>query len=433
MNNPNPQGEAALFQMLQAMKVAESQGRVDEAGQLLTRAAQMAPNHPAVLNELGVRMLQRGEADKAEALLKRATQALPTEPALWSNYAQSLHVLERFDEEMEAVEKALALEPRHLPALLQKGALLEIRGDERNAARTYRNAFATIPPGAQLPPNVIEAVEHAREVVRRDEGDLYSAIGARLADVRSKHSAAELRRAERCVDLLVGRRKRFHSEPTFTLFPEIPEVDFFERSDFPWLASIEAATDSIRTELTSVLIGDRGGMRPYVQHQSGVPLDQWAELNHSRRWSAYFLWDQGAPQAAHMARCPKTVEALKGAPQCDVPGTAPTAFFSILDAKTRIPPHCGVTNTRVIVHLPLIVPPGCGFRVGSETREWAPGKAWVFDDSIEHEAWNDSDAPRAVLIFDVWNPFLSAAERDVVRLATETYALHYGTPAPGGG
>ena len=102
----------------------------------------------------------------------------------------------------------------------------------------------------------------------------------------------------------------------------------------------------------------------------------------------------------------------------DVAGHAPTAFFSILKPKTRIPPHTGVSNTRLVVHLPLFVPPGCGFRVGSETREWRPGSAWVFDDTIEHEAWNDSDQPRAILIFDIWNPYLSAAERAIVREAT---------------
>jgi aspartyl/asparaginyl beta-hydroxylase (cupin superfamily) len=110
-----------------------------------------------------------------------------------------------------------------------------------------------------------------------------------------------------------------------------------------------------------------------------------------------------------------------------VAGRGPTAFFSILDAGTRIPAHTGVTNTRLTVHLPLIVPPGCGFRVGSETREWVPGKAWVFDDTIEHEAWNLSDVPRGVLIFDIWNPFLTAAERDLVRAVTETVRTYYGT------
>jgi aspartyl/asparaginyl beta-hydroxylase (cupin superfamily) len=73
-----------------------------------------------------------------------------------------------------------------------------------------------------------------------------------------------------------------------------------------------------------------------------------------------------------------------------------------------------VTNTRAIVHLPLIVPEKCGFRVGGETREWEVGTAFAFDDTIEHEAWNDSDHHRAVLIFDVWNPHLTVAEQNVI-------------------
>jgi aspartate beta-hydroxylase len=90
----------------------------------------------------------------------------------------------------------------------------------------------------------------------------------------------------------------------------------------------------------------------------------------------------------------------------------------VLAPKTRIPAHTGVTNTRFIAHLALAVPPGCGFRVGAETREWREGRAWVFDDTFEHEAWNESEVPRIVLIFDVWNSFLTPAERDLVSVVT---------------
>ena len=62
----------------------------------------------------------------------------------------------------------------------------------------------------------------------------------------------------------------------------------------------------------------------------------------------------------------------------------------------------------------MIVPPGCGFRVGNETREWKAGEAWVFDDTIEHEAWNESDQLRVILMIDVWNPHLSESERAMV-------------------
>jgi aspartate beta-hydroxylase len=61
------------------------------------------------------------------------------------------------------------------------------------------------------------------------------------------------------------------------------------------------------------------------------------------------------------------------------------------------------------------VPEGCTFRVGGETRPWVEGQAFAFDDTIEHEAWNKSDELRAVLIFDVWNPYLTPAEQRLVK------------------
>jgi len=243
--------------------------------------------------------------------------------------------------------------------------------------------------------------------------------------VRARHGGDRQRRVERCLDILMGKSRSFHSQPTWMYFPELPAIEFFERCDFPWLDAIEAASDDIRAELMSVLVADREGLQPYIDFPASMPLDQWRELNRSRRWSAYFLWNQGQAIAGHLARCPIAARVLETAPRPRVAARAPTAFFSILDANTKIPAHTGVTNTRLTVHLPLIVPPGCGFRVGATTREWEPGKAWVFDDTIEHEAWNTSDTPRAILIFDIWNPLLSAAERDLIATATEVYGRHY--------
>jgi aspartate beta-hydroxylase len=417
---------ATVLRLLQAAKSAGAAGRATEADQLLARVAQLAPTHPAVLNELGLQMLARGEAGKACELFRRATRADPKHPNLWSNLASSLHALNQLPEELDAIERALALEPRHLAALLQKGALMEATGDPRNAARVYRNALATLAPGATPPETVAAVIEHARAAVAQDEAALAAAIEQRLAGIRAGHGGGHHRRVDHCIDLLIGKRARFTPQPTFMYFPGLPALEFYDRADFPWLDALEAASDEIRSELMQVLVADREGLEPYVAYPEGLPLNQWKELNKSRRWSAYFLWNQAVPQPAHLARCPRTAQALRGAPQCDVAGRGPTAFFSILEAHTRIPAHTGVTNIRLTVHLPLIVPPDCGFRVGSETREWVSGQAWVFDDTIEHEAWNESDVPRGILIFDIWNPFLTAAERDLMRAATELVGTYYG-------
>ena len=419
---------ATVMGMIQASRAAGAAGRKNEADQLLARAAQLAPGHPAVLNELGLHMMQRGEASQARELFQRAVQADPGHPSLWSNLAASLSALGLPQQEMEAIERALALEPRHLASLLQKGALIEARGDPRNAARAYRNALATLVPGQAPPPTVNAALQRAREVVSADDAALAAAIEEHLRPIRERHGDSSSRRVDQCVELIDGQAKPLYtrSRPS-CISRKFPRWSFSSAPIFPGSMPSRQRPRRYARSSPRVLVADRAGLEPYIAYPEGVPLDQWKELNKSRRWSAYFLWNQGVAQPAHIARCPRTEQALKAAPQCEVTARAPTVFFSILDAATHIPPHTGVTNTRLTVHLPLIVPPDCGFRVGGETREWVPGKAWVFDDTIEHEAWNRSDAPRAVLIFDIWNPFLSAAERDLVRAATEVFGTYYGS------
>ena len=99
---------------------------------------------------------------------------------------------------------------------------------------------------------------------------------------------------------------------------------------------------------------------------------------------------------------------------CVVPNRAPVTFFSALKPGTHIAPHHGATNSRLTVHMPLIIPPNCALRVGGETHVWEPGKLVMFDDTIMHEAWNYSDRLRVVLIFDVWHPMLTQLERELV-------------------
>jgi aspartate beta-hydroxylase len=206
----------------------------------------------------------------------------------------------------------------------------------------------------------------------------------------------------------------YQPQPVMPHYADLPPIQFHDDDLFPWMAGLESNADVIRDELVGLLAEGRDEFRPYVQHPAGAPLEQWAELNHSPRWSTYFLWEHGRPVEAHCERCPRTAAVLAGLPMAELPKFSPTAMFSCLEARTTIPPHCGETNTRLIVHLPLIVPAGCWFRVGNETREWRYGKAFVFDDTIEHEARNDSDELRVVLIFDVWTPYLAPAERELV-------------------
>jgi aspartyl/asparaginyl beta-hydroxylase (cupin superfamily) len=194
----------------------------------------------------------------------------------------------------------------------------------------------------------------------------------------------------------------------------LPAIPFFDRDLFPWLPRLEAATEVVRAELAGLLEAGMPGFAPYVAYAPGTPVNQWSELNHSRLWSSLWLWRDGVRQVEAMDRCPRTTEVLAEMPLADQPGFAPTALFSALAPRTRIPPHTGSTNSRLVVHLPLVLPGPARFRVGNDTRTWRMGEAWVFDDTIEHEAWNDADETRVILIFDIWNPLLSQAERELI-------------------
>jgi aspartate beta-hydroxylase len=395
------------------------------AMRLLVEAQTLAPDHPVVLNVAGIRALHEGHPAEAGELFRRAVARDEKTAVLWVNLAAAMRQLKRDDEEAEALERALAIDPRNLVALLNKAALIERRGDPRAAALVYANALRTLQPGMPLPEALRPALQAASNAVQVNTNALQAHLDQRLAAEREA-LGGDQPRFDQAIGVLLGKQRVYLPQPTQMHFPKLPALEFFPREQFPWLAAIEAATADIRGEFERVFAEDQNRLEPYIAYPEGVPLDQWKELNRSRRWSAFFLLRDGRPIEANLARCPRTAEVLASVPLHDVPRHAPTAFFSILDARTHIPAHTGVTNTRVTVHLPLVLPGQCRFRVGSETREWRNGEAWVFDDSIEHEAWNDSDLPRAILIFDAWNPFLSEAERALIRTTMPAIADYYG-------
>jgi aspartyl/asparaginyl beta-hydroxylase (cupin superfamily) len=412
--------------LITAAKQQAERGQRQEAARLMRQAEMEAPRHPLVMNEAALRMLNAGDPQGALALFEQVVAAEPDSPELLFNYASTLRRLDRIDEAAEVVDRLLSLDSGNLSALIEKGELQELQYKPRAAAISYREALQRVPPNFRAPPWMETKLRHARDAVDANNRALETYIGEGLEHIRARHADEPLTRFDQCIDIMLQKRAIWRQQPTFMYFPEMPTIEFYDRALFPWIGALEAAADDIRNELVAVLSGGDQTLDPYVDLKHSV-MDKWRELNHSRRWGVYSLWREGKSYPEHIARCPKTVEAIEDLPRWDVPGNGPTAMFSILDAKSRIPPHTGPVNTRLVVHLPLIVPPGCGFRVGGQQREWQPGKAFVFDDSISHEAWNDSDLPRAVLICDIWSPYLSEAERELARALTLRIGEFYGT------
>lgn len=414
-------------ELMNAAGQAWAAGRQGEVAHIMRQIEAEAPNHPVSLNEAAQRRMGAGDLNGARELLEKAVAADPGVAMFWLNLAAVFRGLKLDEQEHAALEKALGLEPRNLRALLEAGMIHERRGEPRTAAAIYRRALESTPRNMDLPPPVRAQLQHARAVVDANKLALENNIEERLKHVRERHRGVSTRRFDKCMAVVLQNKPIYRSRPSFMYFPELPEFEFYDRELFPWLDRIEAATDDIREEFLRVFAEDAGALEPYVQDV--VENDIWRELNQSRRWSVYYLWRTGAPCPENLARCPKTAEALEAWPKCELYGSGPSAVFSILDAKTRIPPHSGVNNARLIVHLPLVVPESCWFRVGSETREWRTGEALIFDDTIEHEAWNGSDVPRTVMIFDIWNPLLTEAERELVTALTDEIGQFYG-PLP---
>jgi aspartyl/asparaginyl beta-hydroxylase (cupin superfamily)/cytochrome c-type biogenesis protein CcmH/NrfG len=404
---------AEALQLEQRALQATRAGRAQEALQAWQRLLQLDPAHPRALDAVGEDAFRRGDLAVAGQCYEKLVAVDGRDTQQWVNLAIVRQRLGDERGEEEALRSALSVDAMDLLALLLRGQLFERQGRMHEAAQAYGAAAAVAPPMERLHPDLRPSVTKAIAYHEGYGTRLAEFLDGHLSTQLQAHSGEDLRRFRDSLDIFIGRKRRFDSQPTVYHVPHLAPIEFFPRGRFAWLDGIESETAAIRDEFLAVLRDDNG-FAPYITYPGDVPLNQWAELNQSPRWSAFHLVKMGSRVEDNAARCPRTMAALSRAPQPVMPGRTPSAMFSLLKPKTRIPPHTGVTNARLVVHLPLVVPQACGFRVGNDTRAWLPGKAWVFDDTIEHEAWNDSDKLRTVLIFDIWHPDLTQAERELI-------------------
>ena len=403
----------ALDALLRRAAAARQAGRPDEERRALDEAVAGFPADPMANNARGMRALADRDFARAAGLFARAAEADPREPALRINLATAYRGAGDATGERDALQAALDIDQLQFVPQLRMAELRERTGEESAAAKHWGAVAQLVAGMTDPPPAVAEAAARARQFLAAHNAAFAAALGRDLGDLPDDAAG---RRFRACVDHMTGRRRIFRNECAGVYYPFLPADEFFDPALFPWFAAVEARTDAIRAEALALLadpdLERSKALRPYVRLDPGTPQNKWTPLDKSLEWGACFLWEYGVENPAVTARCPATVAALAEAPQNHVPGKAPSAFFSILKPGGHIPPHTGVTNTRAIVHLPLVVPPDCAFRVGGETRSWVEGRAFAFDDTIEHEAWNRSAEQRIVLIFDVWNPHLSIAEQD---------------------
>lgn len=298
-----------------------------------------------------------------------------------------------------------------LEGLLDRADSYAGAGDPKAALQFYHAALAEAQRSGVRDPALAERLQRAQTFLREQGQAFQQAVNAAMAG-RSGATPTETLRMSHALEMIEGKREIFPQEPSVLFYPYLAHQQFWDPSEFEWVADLEAATPEIRAELVAALDGD-AEFRPYVEDDKDRPSRNFSKLNDPS-WSALHLVRDGRTVEENARRFPKTMAALAKVPQSNIGRRTPVAHFSRLEPGAHIPPHHGMLNCRLICHLPLIVPPGCTLRVGNETREWQEGKLLMFDDSIQHEALNPSDEIRIILLFDVWRPELGEAEREAI-------------------
>lgn len=314
-------------------------------------------------------------------------------------------------------ERRIAADGRDWAAAVAKADHRLRAGDRRAANAWYNAALRAAGAGASAP-----AAERAR----------VEALVAQIQRYFTEHTLDSLERAgfprsqwhprfAKAIAILHGERSRdpvgeaYPQLPNSLFYPDLAYVQFADPARWDWTAAVEEATTTIRGE-AEVLLASAEGFAPYVRRTSERPQGDVHGMIDNAAWQTLELTRMGKPVPERVALAPRSFAAIaEHAPLCDIPNRAPSVMFSLLGTGQRIPPHTGMINTRLICHLPLIVPGEGALRVGGEVRRWVEGRLLAFDDTVEHEAWNDAGRDRLVLIFDVWRPELEPVERAQLR------------------
>ncbi|MEO7052958.1 MAG: aspartyl/asparaginyl beta-hydroxylase domain-containing protein [Rhodanobacter sp.] len=403
-------------------QAALQQGDTAFAEQHYRQLLELVSADVEALQFVAARHFARGDAIRAVGMLLAAEQAEPDNPATLHQLGAAQSAVNDWQGAAGSLERCLSLAPNAFVARLRLGIVREQLGDAHAALVAYFGAVNAAQARGRwmsddtTAPGLRDAVKHAIDSIDGGRRQLFNAV---LEPLRERYGPSELVRVEECLSIYLEEKPPAlpdpRQQPKFLYFPGVPSQPYYPRERFPWQAELEAHTAAIRDELRAVLEQPQH-LESFLLTDS--PQDA-ADLLRSSgagnaAWDAYFFHRHGERYDAHALSCPQTAALLDSLPLAYVREHSPETLFSVLRPGSHILPHRGVTNTRLVTHLPLIVPPDCALRVGGDIHEWQEGRCVTFDDTFEHEAWNHSGETRVMLILDSWNPDLSEAERAAV-------------------
>jgi hypothetical protein len=363
--------------------------------------------------------MNRKHPAEAVQRLERALDARPLDLAVHQQLAEAHAQLLRRDDREDRLDAICRDQPSAFTSQLHLSALHEARGDRWAATVGFTRAIKTAQlrgfwfDNASTPPWIRTLVLHAMDVAERGRVEL---LHQALEPMVLRYGKDELTRVARALAMYLGVEPTVRSDPRqqpkFLYVPGLPVAPVFPRDTLPFADWFEAQAEVITGELRRVLDGAGDGVQPF---HYDVPETERGSLTAGGAWDAYFFYVDGLREDAHHAACPQVSSVLARLPLDHVRDHGPEVCFSILRPGAHILPHRGVTNARAVLHLGIEVPDGCALHlIGVEQLAWQAGRCFAFDDTYEHEAWNHSGSTRAILLADIWNPYLRAAEREAL-------------------
>ena len=403
---------------------AHDRGQGDAALELYVQVLQRNPQHVDALYRLAMLASQAGRPDESAPLLEKAVELAPTNGEYHFRLGQAHDRLGNAKSAITAFEHAIEILPSNVEAMIRLGTLYVQCQRRDDALMLFQRALVVAPQlrrwakDANVPSEFRDGIGVA---LRELAGKFASFLDECLQTVRANHPGEDLSRLEAGLRTLGGGARNVEPggnerRPALLNFPDLPDQPWFEREQFDWIERVESETPVIVDELNQ-LLARQAEFKPYCSESDSANAvsaagTDFSSLAGSMSWNALHLYQNSTRSDANCGQCPKTVELMDSLPMPRIRHHSPEVFFSCLQPGGHIIPHHGLMNVRLTVHLGLVIPENCGIRAGREVHHWQPGRVLLFDDSYEHEAWNKSDSDRVVLIFEAWNPHVSAAERD---------------------
>lgn len=332
----------------------------------------------------------------------------------------------------QQMRAAIAVWPQAPILHLELGQILELQGQTNGATRSYFLAVSRAREKglwldlSRVAPGLAELVAHAMNYVQLHRAEVLHEILQPLID---KFGVSELKRVKQALDIYLEidptKPASPLQRPLFLYIPGLREQPYWSSDEFKWAPLALELQPQIAEEARAVL-ERRESVIPFLQAGPGESLDHYLASTAApgapgaqAQWDAHFFYRHGERFEQHLLASPATAQLLERINSVQIAAHAPEICFSILAPHTTILPHTGVTNARLVAHLPLVLPGQCALRVAGQTREWRDGELLIFDDTFEHEAWNQSENARVILLMDTWHPDLGDVEKLAIKHLVE--------------